>query len=39
MRYLPGIGGSFIAAILAAIIGLGAAGVIVRSDLRNLASL
>ena len=39
MRYLPEMGGGFIAAILAAIIGLGAAGVIVRKDLRNLASL
>jgi hypothetical protein len=39
MHYLPGLGGGFIAAILAAIIGLGAAGVIVRKDLRNLASL
>jgi len=39
MRYLPGMGGGFIAAILAAIIGMVAAGVIVRKDLRNLASL
>ncbi|HBG59428.1 MAG TPA: murein biosynthesis integral membrane protein MurJ [Anaerolineaceae bacterium] len=39
MRYLPGMSGSFIAAILAALFGVVAAGVIVRKDLRNLANL
>ena len=39
MRYLPGMSGSFIAAILAALLGVVAAGVIVLKDLRNLANL
>jgi hypothetical protein len=39
MRYLPGMSGSIIAAILAALLGVVAAGVIVRKDLRNLANL
>jgi putative peptidoglycan lipid II flippase len=39
MRYLPGMSGNFIAAILAVLIGVVAAGVIVRKDLRNLANL
>ncbi|HAE85448.1 MAG TPA: murein biosynthesis integral membrane protein MurJ [Anaerolineaceae bacterium] len=39
MRSLPGMGGTFIAAILAALLGAVAAGVVVRRDLRNLASL
>jgi putative peptidoglycan lipid II flippase len=39
MRYLPGMSGSFIAAVLAALFGVVAAGVIVRKDLHELASL